>query len=70
MTQQFIIPVEKELEGPVNAFLAPSRNEKATDNGHVEKSSGRNVVQDGRPPVRILRIDRVILEPRFLRHVQ
>lgn len=66
----WVLPVKEELKSPVDTFLAPSRNEKATDDGHIKKSSGRNVVQNGRPPVRILRIDRVILEPRLLRHVQ
>jgi hypothetical protein len=54
----------------MDTLFAPARNEKATDDGDIKKSSGRNVVQNGRPPVRILRIDRVILEPRLLRHVQ
>ena len=64
------LPVKEELEGPVDSFFAPPRNEKATHDGDVKESGGRDVVQDGRPPVRILRIDGVVLEPGLLGDIQ
>ena len=71
-----LLPVEEKLQRPVDSFLAPTRHEKASHDGHVEESGGSYVVQDGRAPQRIMRVDgrsgrRIATrKPGFRRHVQ
>jgi len=71
-----LLPVEEKLQRPVDSFLAPTRHEKASHDGHVEESGGSYVVQDGRAPQRIMRVDgrsgrRITTrKPGFRRHVQ